>query len=86
MLGGDLPSMRRSRSSNGTNSQNSSRRGSNVSEGSKKSLKSYQKKKTVLGPEYMDIKVREQRKQDNIDISELSDSDLEIEYDQQARP
>ena len=62
MLGGDLPSMRRSRSSNATNSQNSSRRGSNASEGSKKSLKSYQKKKTVLGPEYLDIKVREQRK------------------------
>jgi hypothetical protein len=42
--------------------------------------------KKKKGPEYQDLENREQKLVNNEEVSELSDSDLEIEYDEKARP
>ena len=42
--------------------------------------------KKVEEPEYDDLKERERKMRDNEEISDLSDSDLEIEYDDNAKP
>ena len=42
--------------------------------------------KKIEEPEYDDLKEREQKMRDNVEISDLSDSDLEIEYDDNAKP
>ena len=42
--------------------------------------------KKILEPEYEDLKEREQKMKDNEEISDLNDSDLDIEFDEQAKP
>ena len=38
--------------------------------------------KKILEPEYEDLKEREQKMKDNEEISDLNDSDLDIEFDE----
>ena len=64
---------------------------STSSQNSKSDSKMLSHRKTTVTkkldePEYEDLKLREQKMKDNEEISDMNDSDLDIEFDEQARP
>ena len=69
----------RKKSQDGNLENHSRRHSGRQSKRSKRSDKSAIKKKK--GPDYQDLENREQKLANNEEVSELSDSDLEIEYD-----